>query len=158
MNNWNCRLWLRAVVAVVTCLIAPITWASDADDVMALINRYAELEGNLEAQAALIRADRVMIAGTARQTDQAQNMAVQMAQREANNAAAGGEVQWIVRTEVPEIRVYGNTAVASYMRLTNIFPPGAAPINQPPLWVTLVLVKEGGKWGIAHTHISPVNN
>jgi len=158
MIHSNRGLLVRTAIAVVACLVAPMAWASDADDVMALINRYAELEGNLEAQAALIRADRVMIAGAARQTDQTRNMAMQMAQRDANNAAAGGEAKWIVRTEVPEVRVYGNTAVASYMRLTNIFPPGAAPINQPPLWVTLVLVKEGGKWGIAHTHISPVTN
>jgi hypothetical protein len=123
---------------------------------MAFIDRYAELEGDLEAQARMIRDDRVMIAGSARQTDQEQNMKVQIAQREANEAAAGGAVRWIVRTETPEVRIYGDTAVASYMRLTNIFPPGAAPINQGPLWVTLVLVKERGNWGIAHTHISPV--
>lgn len=131
-------------------------FADDVDDVMAVINSYAELEGDLQAQSRLIRDDRVMIAGSARQTDQSMNFQVQMAQREANNAAAGGPAKWVVRIEAPEVRVYGNTAVASFMRLTNIFPPNAAPINQGPLWYTLVLVKEGRDWGIAHTHVSPV--
>jgi hypothetical protein len=130
--------------------------SDDADDVMAVIHSYAELEGDLQAQSTLIRDDRVMIAGSARQTDQSMNMKVQMAQREANDAASGGPAKWVVRIEAPEIRVYGNTAVASFMRLTNIFPPNARPINQGPLWYTLVLVKEGGDWGIAHTHVSPV--
>lgn len=130
--------------------------ADDVDDVMALVERYAELEGDLRAQSRLIRDDRVMIAGSARQTDQAMNMAVQMAQRAANEKLSGGPAKWMVRIESPEVRVYGNTAVVSFMRLTNIFPANAAPINPGPLWYTLVLVKQGGDWGIAHTHVSPV--
>lgn len=156
MNMFNNRKRLAGVIGIVFCLFASVAWADDVDDVMALIDRYAELEGNLDAQGELIRADRVMIAGSARQTDQAQNMAVQKAQREANDAMNGGPARWVVRTEAPEVRVYGNTAVASFMRLTNIFPRGAAPVSGSPLWVTLVLVKERGNWGIAHTHISPV--
>jgi hypothetical protein len=126
------------------CAIGTSALADDHDDVMAVIDRYAELEGDLRAQARLIRDDRVMVAGSARQTDQAKNMAVQIAQREANADAGGGPAKWMVRIEAPEVRVYGNTAVASFMRLTNIFPPNAAPINPGPLWYTLVLVKEGG--------------
>jgi len=137
-------------------LFSGASFADDVDDVMAVINSYAELEGDLQAQSRLIRDDRVMIAGSARQTDQSKNMEVQMAQREANAAASGGPAKWIVRIESPEIRIYGNTAVASFMRLTNIIPPNAAPINPGPLWYTLVLVKEGRNWGIAHTHVSPV--
>lgn len=148
--------YFSAVTGIVFLLIASVTWADDVDDVLAFIDRYAATEGDLDAQSALIRDDRVMIAGSARQTNQAENMAVQIAQREANNAVSGGPAKWIVRTEVPEVRVYGNTAVASYMRLTNIFPPGAPPVNNPPLWITLVLVKDRGNWGIAHAHISPV--
>jgi hypothetical protein len=135
-----------------------MAWADDVDDVLAFIDRYAALEGDLEKQASMIRDDRVMIAGSARQTDQKENMAVQMAQRDANHALVGGAAKWMLRTESPEVRVYGDTAVASYVRLTSIFPPGVAPINNPPLWVTLVLVKERGNWGIAHTHISPIGN
>lgn len=145
-----------AALAIILGLAGSTAWADDHDAVMALVERYAETEGDLRAQARLIRDDRVMIAGSARQTNQAQNLAVQMAQREAAAATNGGPAKWLVRIEAPEIRVYGNTAVASFMRLTNIFPPNAPAINPGPLWYTLVLVKERGEWGIAHTHVSPV--
>jgi hypothetical protein len=152
------RKTISSLGAVCLCLFASMAWADDVDDVLAFIDQYAALEGDLEKQASMIRDDRVMIAGSARQTDQKENMAVQMAQRDANNALFGGAAKWMLRTESPEVRVYGDTAVASYVRLTSIFPPGVAPINNPPLWVTLVLVKERGNWGIAHTHISPIGN
>lgn len=150
------RKYTLATASIALLLATSSAWADDVDDVLAFIDRYAALEGDLEAQAALIRDDRVMIAGSARQTNQKENMAVQIAQQDAFNAIAGGPAKWIVRTEAPEVRIYGNTAVASYMRLTNIYPPGAEPISNPPLWITLVLVKERGNWGIAHAHISPV--
>ena len=130
-------------------------WADDVDDVRAFIDRYAEPEGNLEAQADMIRDDRIMIAGGMRQTDQAANMAMQQAQRDQATKINGGAAKWVMRTEGSIVRVYGNTAVASFVRLTNIFPPNAMTINAAPLWVTLVLVKEGGDWGIAHTHLVP---
>jgi ketosteroid isomerase-like protein len=138
-------------VTVGMLLFAQAVWADDVDDVMAFLDRYAELENDLEAQADMIRSDRVMIAGSARQTDQAKNMAVQIAQSDANGGA-----RLVVRVEAPEVRVYGNTAVASFMRLTNVFPADGGSVNPGPLWVTLVLVKERGNWQIAHTHISPV--
>ena len=130
-------------------------WADDVDDIRALIERYAALEGDLDAQAELIRDDRIMIAGGVRQTDQAANMAVQQAERDHRAALNGGPAQWIIRVEDLMVRVYGDTAVASYVRLGNIFPPGVEPITNPPLWTTLVLVKERGGWRIAHTHLSP---
>ena len=40
------------------------------------------------------------------------------------------------------------------MRTFNIYPHNQAPIAGNPQWVTLVLVKEDGDWGIAHTHMS----
>jgi len=147
---------LSLLTAIGLCILASPVLADDVDDVMAFLERYAELEGDLEAQASMIRDDRVMIAGSARQTDQEDNMAIQIAQRDANDAAAGGPVKLVMRIESPEVRVYGDTAVASFMRLTNVFPPNAGPITPGPLWISLVLVKERGNWGIAHTHISPV--
>lgn len=147
---------LSLLTAIGLIVFASAAWADDVDDVMAFLEKYAELENDLEAQASMIRSDRVMIAGSARQTDQDKNMAMQIAQRDANNAAAGGPAKLVMRIEAPEVRVYGNTAVASFMRLTNVFPANAGPINPGPLWVSLVLVKERGSWGIAHTHISPV--
>ena len=156
MSTHEINRWAPFAAGLLLILGGSPAMADDVDDVLAFIDRYAELEGNLEQQARLIRDDRVMIAGSARQTDNAENMAVQMAAREANESVAGGEVRWMVRTEAPEVRVYGDTAVASYIRLTSIFPPGQAPINQSPLWITLVLVKERGEWGIAHSHMSPI--
>ncbi|MGB0268442.1 MAG: nuclear transport factor 2 family protein [Pseudomonadales bacterium] len=60
-----------------------------------------------------------------------------------------------VQMESPIIRVYGNTAVASYLRRTQVMPADGPIVTQPPLWISLVLVKEKGSWGIAHSHISP---
>ena len=54
--------------------------------------------------------------------------------------------------------VYGNTAVASFVGIATVFPPGERAVNLNRTWFTLVLVKEGREWGIAHTHASPAGN
>ena len=79
-----------------------------------------------------------------------------MAQRDHATRVNGGPAKWLMRAEDAEIRIYGDVAVASFMWLTNIFPANGPTINANPLWVTLVMVKERGNWGIAHTHISGV--
>ena len=83
-------------------------------------------------------------------------MAIQMAAREASEAVNGGKTRFITTIEGPIVRVYGNVAVASFVRIFNTFPHNQ-PANPPgtPNWVTLVLVKESGRWSIAHTHQSP---
>ena len=158
MRRENGTRALPAVLVLLMVMAAPFAAADDHDNIRALLDRYAATEGDLDAQARLIRDDRIMIAGGARQTDQAMNLAVQKAGEEHRAALTGGKAKWIVRFEDPIIRVYGDTAVASFVRLTNIYPPGSEPITQPDFWVTLVLVKEGGDWGIAHTHVSPTGN
>jgi hypothetical protein len=148
---------LIALVAVLAGLIfSPYALADDEDDVRAVIDQYGALEGDLAAQAGLIRDDRVFIAGGVRQTDAAKNMAIQMANRQAGEAANGGKTKFITPIESPMIAVYGDVAVASFVRIFNTFPHNK-PANPPgtPNWVTLVLVKEGGDWRIAHTHQSP---
>ena len=142
------------LIAVAGLLVAPFAYADDMDDVMDIVQQYADLEGDLEAQARLIRDDRVMITNV-RQTDQAMNMAVQIAAAKANDAANGGPTQVFTSIESPVIRIYGDVAVASFVRLFTVIPNGQPPNNTPPLWFTLVLVKERGNWGIAHSHISP---
>ena len=142
------------IIALSGLVFAPAALADDRDDVMAFIERYGDLEGDLEAQASLIRDDRVMITNV-RQTNNAKNMQIQMANRAANNAVAGGEAKWITTIESPHIAIYGNVAVASFIRMFDIYPPNQEPISGNPQWVTLVLVKEGRDWGIAHTHMSP---
>ena len=143
------------IVVLAGLIFAPFAFADDADDVLAAVQKYAELEDDLEAQAKMIRDDRVMITNV-RQSDQAKNMAIQIAARKAGEAVNGGKTKFITTTESPQVAVYGNVAVVSFMRTFAIFPHNQ-PANPPgqPLWVTLVLVKEDGNWGIAHTHMSP---
>lgn len=148
---------LTTLIMVLAGLIfAPYAFADDKDDVMAVVMQYGNLEGDLAAQAKLMRSDRVYIAGGFRQTDEAKNMSIQMAGRQAAEAANGGKTKFIVNVEGPVIAVYGNVAVASFVRVFNTIPHNKPPNPpSPATWVTLVLVKEGGKWGIAHTHQSP---
>ena len=147
------------IVAIAALIFAPFAFADDEDDVMALIYEYGESEDDLAAQARLMRDDRIFIAGGNRRTNEERNMALQMAVREAVEAANGGATRFITPIEGPIVRVYGNVAVASFVRIFNTFPHNQPP-NPPgtPNWVTLVLVKEGGRWGIAHTHQSPIGN
>ncbi len=144
------------IVVLAGLIFTPIALADDRDDVLAVIKQYGDLEGDLAAQSKLMRSDRVYITGGMRQTDEAKNMAIQMAVRQAAEAADGGKMKFIAIIESPRVAIYGNVAVASFIRAFNTFPHNKPP--NPPgqaTWVSLVLVKEGGKWGIAHTHQSP---
>jgi hypothetical protein len=125
---------------------------------MAVITEWAALEHDLEAQASLIRSDRIQVAGGVRQTDQAENLRVQIANHNARVRVSGGEPEMIVRIESPIIRIYGDTAVVSFVRLFNVIPHNQPPMPGGANWFTLVLVKEGGDWGIAHSHVSSTGN
>ncbi len=142
------------IVALFGLALAPLAVADDMDDVKALVKQYGDLEDDLAAQSKLMRDDRVMITNI-RQTNNDKNMEIQMATRKANEAVSGGKTRFITTIESPHIAIYGNTAVASFVRTFTVLPHNQAPNNGPPNWVTLVLVKEGGDWGIAHTHNSP---
>ena len=148
----NSRLGLL-IVAMTGLVFAPLASADDKDDILKFVQQYGELEGDLDAQSEMIRDDRVMIT-TVRQTNNKKNMEIQKATREANDKMAGGKSKWVTTIEAPHIQVYGDVAVASFMRSFNIYPHNQAPIAGSPQWVTLVLVKEDGDWGIAHTHMS----
>lgn len=144
------------IIVLAGLIFAPFAFADDEADVLAVVMQYGDLEGDLGAQAKMMRDDRVFITGGVRQTDEAKNMAIQMAARQAGEAVNGGKTKFMTIIEGPVIRVYGDVAVASFVRIFRTFPHNQPP-NPPgqPTWVTLVLVKEGGKWGIAHTHQSP---
>jgi hypothetical protein len=142
------------IVALFGLAFTPLAMADDMDDVMALVAKYAETEEDLDAQAKLMRDDRVMITAI-RQTDNAQNMAIQKAARDANEAVNGGKTKFITTVESPHVAIYGNVAVASFVRIFNVFPHNQPPAGGNPNWVTLVMVKEGRDWKIAHTHLSP---
>ena len=140
-------------VALAGLVFAPLAFADDKDDVMAFIDQYGELEDDLAAQAKMIRDDRVMITAI-RRTDNAKNMEIQMAGRKAGEAVNGGKTRFITTIESPHIAIYGNTAVASFVRIFDVYPHNQPAAGGDPQWVTLVLVKESGRWGIAHTHMS----
>lgn len=154
----QCRKIGLVLFTILSLFIVPAANADDADDVMAFVNQWAALEHDLEAQAELIRSDRVQVAGGVRQSDQAGNLAVQLANHKARSRIAGGEPEMIVRIESPLVRIYGNTAVVSFVRLFNVIPHNQPPIPGNANWFTLVLVKDGGDWGIAHSHVSATGN
>ncbi|RLA34624.1 MAG: hypothetical protein DRR11_02280 [Gammaproteobacteria bacterium] len=148
---------LSLLVASAAILFAPMAFADDADDVMAVVQQWADTEADLTAQAKTIRADRVQVTGGGRQSDQAGNLRVQLANHNARVKTAGGEPELIVRIESPQVAIYGDTAVVSFMRLFNVIPYNSDPLPTNRAWFTLVLVKERGSWGIAHSHVSQAN-
>ena len=135
---------------------APNGFADDASDVMAIIYQYGDLENDLEAQARLMRSDRVYITGGIRQTDEAKNMANQIAGRKASESMNGGKTEFVTTIEGPMVSIHGDVAVASFVRWWNIYPHNQASNTSPPTWVTLVLIKERSGWLIKHTHQSPL--
>ena len=56
----------------------------------------------------------MQIGGGVRQTNQSQNLAVQLMNYNAMVEAMGGEPEMIVRIESPLVRLYGDVAVAIY--------------------------------------------
>ena len=149
---------LGLFVAATAIFFAPLASADDSDDVMAVVQQWADTEDDLVAQAKVIRDDRVQVTGNGRQSDQSGNLRVQIANHNARARAAGGEPEMIVRIESPQVAVYGDTAVVSFVRLFNVIPHNSEPLPQNRAWFTLVLVKENGSWGIAHSHVSGINN
>ena len=147
--------YIISIVTLLALIMGPVLgFADDEDDVMAVIHRWASLEQDLEALAALVREDRVQIGGGVRQTDQSQNLAVQLMNYNAMVEAMGGEPGMIVRIESPLVRIYGDVAVASFVRLFNLVPPGDKPQQVSAAWFSMVLVKEDNSWKIAHHHVS----
>jgi len=149
---------------VIAMLLSPVALSDnhsasqgDVSEVMAVIEKWAALESDLRAQADLIRDDRVQISQGIRQSNQAGNLAVQLLKHDARVEFWGGEPMMMVRIEDPLVRVYGDVAVASFIRLFDVAPPGERPVSTGSAWFSLVLVKERGEWKIAHNHVSAAN-
>ena len=146
--------------AMIAALISTSnTYAQPSDEsaILELLEKWAALENDLEAQASLVRDDRVQIGGGIRQTDQAENLEVQIMRYEALVESWGGEPKMIVRIEDPLVRVYGDAAVASFLRLFDVAPPGKPANATGRAWFSMFLVKEDGEWKIAHHHVSSAN-
>ena len=126
--------------------------ADDADDVLAIVERWAELENDLEAQSELVTADRIQVFEMWRRADQAQNLRVQLAKRAA---VLKLDPDWdvIVTIEAPIVRVFGDdAAVVSFKRMYEVIPGNAAPRPLYQTYISMTLIKESGEWKIAHMH------
>ena len=129
--------------------------AASEEEVLAFLEDYSALEGDLDAQSRYICDDRVWIA-VSRWAHGPDFMAWQEAQRDHRASKPMGKgIAYYVQMESPIIRVYGNTAVASYLRRTQVMPAEGPIVTQPPHGSPLVPVKEKGRWGIAHSPCSP---
>jgi len=138
---------------------------ADLTSINRVIDQYAQTEdaGDMVAQAKLMTADRVWIADAGRRTDQGMNMRLQQAQIDEGKKFAPG-VKWFTESRDRLIKFYGNgaVAVASFYWYRTRALPGDLPVEKaqllgnqpPPLAITHVLVKEGGEWKIAHTHVT----
>ena len=130
-------------------------YSSQEEEVVEFIKNWATLEGDLDAQAQLIRDDRVMISGANKWPDQSDNL---MIQKERRSATLKRDANWkIIQTIIsPEVRIYGNVAVAHFQRRFD-FIAGEGEVSPPAFNnATMILVKDKGKWGISHTHFSQI--
>ena len=147
---------LKGTLLTMVFLLSPISlYCAEEDEVIEVIKTWASLEGDLNAQAEIIRDDRVMIAGSYVWPDQKDNLMIQNERREATLKRDSG---WkIMQTIIsPKVRIYGNVAVAHFVRRFD-FIPSEGDVSPPSMDnATMVLVKERGKWGIAHTHFSQI--
>ena len=151
----NKRLTKLLILSVLIFSASTPVYSSEEDEVIRFIKEWASLEGDLDAQAALIRDDRVMIAGAEKWPDQKDNLLIQ---KERRAAILKRDPNWkIMQTIIsPEVRVFGNVAVAHFIRRFD-FIAGEGEISPPAFNnATIVLVREKGKWGITHTHFSQI--
>ncbi len=133
-------------------LISPGAFADDADDVLAVVLKWAELENDLVAQSALVTDDRIQVFEMWRRADQAQNLRVQLAKRAAVRKL---DPDWevIVTIEAPIVRVYGDdAAVVSFKRMYEVIPGHAEPRPMFQTYISMTLIKQQGDWKIAHMH------
>ena len=125
---------------------------SSEQEVLDTIYKWSALESDLDAQSELIRDDRVMITSK-RWPNQKENLMIQK-ERRAANLSRDPDSTLISTISSPVVRIYGEVAIADFVRRTD-FIPGTGDMSPPTFtYITLVLVEENGEWGIAHTHNS----
>jgi len=163
MTETKTFVLVSLAVAFVPVFLPVTAIADDEGDVRAVVDAYIATESDLKEQAKLMTDDRVYIVGGARFTDNVANMRGQIAGEKLRRELDPDGVM-IVTAEDPMIRMYGDTAVASFYRHWN-WIPGADAVragrdgNAPPSQITtIVLAKMGNAWKIVHTHISPMAN
>ena len=147
-------------VGIISLLLSFTVRADNHGDVLALLDAYIETESDLMAQNALMSEDRIFIAGAPamRMTDNKTNMMGQMHSENRRKEMDADAIYYATR-EDQIVRVYGDTAVASFRRNLN-FRPSAEGMkngmsnNTSRQLVTVVMAKVNGDWKIVHTHIS----
>lgn len=146
----------RALQSLMVLIIASLAslplFADDAEDVLAVVEKWAELEIDLMAQAELVTEDRIQVFEMWRRVDQAQNLRVQLAKRAAILKL---DPDWnvIVTIEAPIVRVFGDdAAVVSFKRMYEVIPGNAPPRPLYQTYISMTLIKEHGVWKIAHMH------
>lgn len=149
-------IWRQKIRVVTILLIASLipygAFASDEDDVLAIVHKWAELENDLKAQAALVTDDRIQVFEMWRHADQAQNLRVQLAKRKATRKL-DPDWQVIVTIEAPIVRVYGgDAAVVSFKRMYEVIPGNSPPRPIYQTYISMTLIKENDEWKIAHMH------
>ena len=146
-------LTTKIVVALFLSSLSFLSFSSE-EEVLETIYKWAALESDLDAQAELIRDDRVMITSK-RWPNQAENLMIQK-ERTAANLSRDPDLKIIATISSPEVRIYGEVAIADFVRRYD-FIPSMGEMSPPTFtYITLVLVEEDGNWGIAHTHNSPM--
>ena len=103
---------------------------SSEKDVLDTIYKWSALEGDLDAQAELIRDDRVMITSK-RWPNQAENLMIQK-ERRAASLSRDPDLKLISTISSPEVRIYGEVAIADFVRRTD-FIPSMGEMSPPTL-------------------------
>ena len=88
---------VRLIILSQLFIFSSFVQADDVDDIMNVVQSWAELENDLESQAKLIREDRVQITGSMRQSNQGKNLEVQLASHNARIKHQGVATELIVR-------------------------------------------------------------
>ena len=136
-------LTTKIVVALFLSSLSFLSFSSE-QEVLETIYKWAALESDLDAQAELIRDDRVMITSK-RWPNQAENLMIQK-ERTAANLSRDPDLKIIATISSPVIRIYEDVAIADFVRRYD-FIPSVGEMSPPTFtYITLVLVDEDGNW------------
>ena len=139
---------------VVGMFLTTVALADDADDVKAAMLDHLAVRnaGDAYAYVQLHSPNRTIFGSAGQLLRRSNSLEDEMNDLQARLDAG---VKWNVQLRHPEVEVYGNVAVVTGYTVGTITSPDgtARPIANRR---TVVLIKQGGQWKIAHRHLSPV--
>jgi len=131
--------------------------ADDAEDAKAaMLNHYAKRNaGDAAAYVQLHSPNRSNFGVAGQLLNRSDSLEDLENQKNNLQAQLDAGVKFNVQLRHPEVEVYGNVAVVTGYTVGTITSPDgtARPIANRR---TVVLIKQGGQWKIAHRHLSPV--